>query len=447
MFWVPGCEEEKVSGVLQLKAGQVPLLETAKFTYGGLRNMFPSIPKPDPDATAELRGEQVIKAMFAPARRVLHGHDEHGRFLTLIDCHSAHSQSTLAMVGHSYSCRAAISGAALSADDLKFDGLRLRFDHQDEWLNRYAFGRFAETRDDQHVWKRITKITIPFSDQLSIPLNLDGYAKSEFYLGWTMSPGVSDFHLDSRSYLDFEFTQHRSWDDVLEEIHRWRWFFSLATRTTADLVQVSVFRNEIRVPIGAERMEEMPVWLPRAHAEKVLYPKRLNREFHFTFDDVENTFAEVVRKWESIQKPWAAVLHRFFAIAESRGLWMNEEFLFLAQAIESLHRARTATSSDVSMAQAAKEAYLQSPAELQNLLGRRGTFVNQVHKSRNYWTHYGTPGHGDDPDILDDGPLIELNEKLRWVVEAAILKEIGIPDQCVARVWSRQWKLQSVQFQ
>jgi len=95
---------------------------------------------------------------------------------------------------------------------------------------------------------------------------------------------------------------------------------------------------------------------------------------------------------------------------------------------------------------AAKEAYLNSPADLQEILGARGKFIRLFRKTRNYWTHYGEPSPESDPEVLDDHALYEFSEKLRWIVESAILRELGVPDHCVSRVWSQQWKSRTVTF-
>lgn len=87
-------------------------------------------------------------------------------------------------------------------------------------------------------------------------------------------------------------------------------------------------------------------------------------------------------------------------------------------------------------------AWRKSPAALQTLLGDRERFVKQLHQSRNFWTHYGKRG----PDVLEGRDLVNLNEKLRWVIEAAVLFEIGIPEQNVAEVWGDRWRQHWVDF-
>jgi hypothetical protein len=178
----------------------------------------------------------------------------------------------------------------------------------------------------------------------------------------------------------------------------------------------------------------------------MIHSDRTRYEFHFTFDDVEARFAEIHARWCRMRESWSAVLHRFIAVSHPRNLWLNEQFLFLAQAIESMYRARTGKKGQIDFLTAGKQAWDESPDALQALLGPRELFASQLRKSRNYWTHYGHPGPSDDSEILADDRLVAFNERLRWVVEAAILREIAIPADNVARVWQDRWRLRPITF-
>ena len=258
----------------------------------------------------------------------------------------------------------------------------------------------------------------------------------------------NDFTLSNRVFLDLYFDQPREWSEVIQELHRWQWFLSLATRTNVDVRWFALYRAGNLNPLDDQTMEPCDVWMERRHEKKAAKSQRMSRDFHFTYADVETTLPAVIAAWQRIQKPWAAVLHRFFSITERRNLWLNERFLFLAQAIESIHRARSGSNaSNVDLGQAAKHAYLNAPLELQSLLGKRGVFSEQFRKTRNYWTHYGDPNPETDPDALDGHALYDFNEKLRWIVETAILQEIGIPIQCVAKVWDPRWKSHIVEYE
>lgn len=437
-FWIPGKHDRKAPGALYLKKGQEALLEISMFQDEG-DDPFRSSASPN---TSENSVQAAHRSWFADACKVLHGEDDQGQRLTLLNCHSSRSNSTLAKVGHSYNCQTVIFGRSLPSDDLLFDGIEMRFDHQEEWLGHDRLGQHQIIGDRKTDDERYIKI--PISKETTLPLNLPGYAKSSFDLVWGVSSKATKQTFRSWSYLCLQFDSPRTWDQTKEVIQSWRKFFSLAMRTAADLVELRLLRKDHTYFSKEDQLRGLPTWIARSHSPEVEHPKA-DRRFHCNFSDIRPQFPEIVRSWQRIAEPWSAVLHRFFAVTTPRDLYMNESFLFLAQAIEALHRARTG-HQDVPMKQAAKEAYLQSPTELQDHLGPRKAFTDQLHKTRNYWTHHGKPTPDDDPEVLDDVPLIVMSDKLRFIVEAAIMKEIGIPDNCISNVWSPRWQGHFVDF-
>ena len=223
-----------------------------------------------------------------------------------------------------------------------------------------------ETEDDE---RKLSKLIIPISRSLAIPLALPGYSVSEFFCAWSLKDGETELSLTSRVYLDLYFDAPREWSQVLHEVHRWQWFLSLATRRPVDVREFALYRSDVRHASGKESMKPCQVWMKRDHSRKAPETRSFGYDFHFTFSDVEKVFPEMIKKWNQMHKPWAAVLHRFFAISHRRGLWLNEEFLFLAQAVESMHRARSGDTDGKGIVdRAAKAAYLNLPAELQELL-------------------------------------------------------------------------------
>lgn len=447
-FWFPGEENEAFGGILHLEAGKEARLEAFVFNYEGLGNFMRNKPKVKKGERVELTGEAFEKAMRIPSRKIILGHDEHGRPLTLVRCLSGNAWSTFAMITHLFTCEAAIFGVHLIADDLKFDGIRLHLDHLENWVGRSAYIRGSETYDDGDGIPKLSKIVIPIARTNEIPLVLPGYRKSHFYCSWGMKETEARLSLWNRAYLELFYDQPRDWEDIIQEIHQWQWFIGLASRANVEPRQVSVYRADAVQPSGDDPMEEREVWMRHRRVEAALKEERRDDDFHFRFGDIEADMPRVIEAWHRIQKPWAAVLHRFFSVSVRRGLWLNEEFLFLAQAIEALHRARRGlTGGTLDFSKAAKESYLNAPVELQDLIGDRRVFMEQLRKSRNYWTHYGDPGPDADQDVLSGTPLHAFNQKLRLIVEVAILEEIGIPQHCIARVWSHEWKRYVVEYE
>lgn len=415
-FWIPGEQDGEFHGILNLNAGESPILESSHFV----------------DVNLDLMTRRP------PARRIIHGHDEHGSPITLLDCYSASSQATMKLVRHRYLCQGAIFGEAIPCDDLQFEGLQLYFDHQNTWINRHAFKYSCSAQINGSTQAHPSRIAIQVHETTSIPLRLHGYTDSRFLITHELTPNEDDFRIVSRTYLDITFASPLAWTDALEEVRRWRWFFSLAARSSLDLESLTLCRRTSNPDV---RFNYLPVWIRRSQP----LAKRQNEltpwDYYFTYDDIKDRLPDVIERWNKMQDAWNAVLHRFFATTVHRELWANEIFLFLAQAIESLHRARF-EETRVSFRKAAETAWQKSPAALQTLLGDRDRFVNQLLQSRNFWTHYGKR----EPDVLEGRDLVNLSEKLRWVIEAAVLVEIGIPEQNVAKVWADRWRQHWVDF-
>jgi len=443
-FWFPGGEEAKFDGTLFLDAGQSARLETSTFNYAGITNLFP-----ETLASSSSEPKTTTSPSFEnEARRIIFGHDEHAKPITLINCFAGNRRATMAMQSHNFECSAVVFGAHLDANSLHFDGVRFHFDHLDTWVGRRVFQGYSEEQPDDSADGNHVKIVIQVPRKLEIPLSLPGYSKSELFSSWSMKPGGSEFTLKSRFYLDLEFQKRVEWAEVIHELNRWRWFFSLATRSPIDVREFAVFRNDLRIPFGEEPMESLPVWVGREYASGPPKSKHADMDFYFGYSDVESDFPAIIGNWIRIQQSWAPVLHRFFAVSQPRQLWINENFLFIAQAIESLHRVRSGLNSGkVDLNQAAKNAYLRAPHGLRALLGDRKLFTEQFRKTRNYWTHYGEPTPATDPQVLDDIPLYDFNEKLRWIVESAILEEIGVPGSCVSKVWNSRWRTELLKYE
>lgn len=416
VFWFPENKNDRFNGVLKMQAGKKATLELLSLS----------------------------SSLYDDSKKVIHGVDEYGRHITIVKAysssHSGKSNDT-SVSKSSYDCEALIFRAHISADNLKFHGVKLQFDHLEKWVGRCAFERYHEKWDDQEKRNYPAKLVIPFAKDLSIKLNLDEYKDSDFFCAFTITPSSNSFSLKSNIFLNLTFETAKTWEEIQADIQLWEWFFNLATRTTVEPRYIALQRDEIRIPIGNNSMEPLPVWTGRDYSPQLLHPKRHSHDFHFTFSDIETDFPKIITNWRRIWKPWAPVLHRFHSIASPRRLWVNEKFLFLAQAIEALHYARTGKSKD--FYGAAKEAWLNSPEPLQEILGKRGLFIDTLRETRNYWVHYGEP---TEKAIIESRDLIRFNEKLRFVIETAILTEIGISADLVNKVYSGQWQGQFVDY-
>lgn len=201
MFWFPGCESESFHGVLHLEAGESARLETAQFNSHGLLNLFPGA-RTKKGEQLKLMGKAVMKAMHAPGKKMIYGHDEHGEPLTLLDCHSSRSRSTFAMASHQYTCKAAIFGRHFDENSLKFDKIRLHFDHFNRWVGRCAFSNYGDYEAEGEK-RRLSKVIVPIAQNLEISLGLEGYSDSQIYCGWYQQIDTTNLHFIAESFSIF----------------------------------------------------------------------------------------------------------------------------------------------------------------------------------------------------------------------------------------------------
>lgn len=183
----------------------------------------------------------------------------------------------------------------------------------------------------------------------------------------------------------------------------------------------------------------------------------------------------VFAAWFSQRQQLDAVLNLFAAVETSPGLYLETEFLFRAQALESLHRrtdaaqllsdsdyapvrdrllAVVATSGydeDVREALESKLKYLPETSlrkRLRALVGRvrdaltevfspDARFVSAVVDTRNYLTHYDARGAHR---AAQGARLYALTQQLRVLLLLALLQQLGLPttflrDLCRGRQW------------
>jgi len=307
-FWLLGASERH-AGFLRLQAGKQPVLELAKFS--------------DPGRSAFIdRIRDVQKSPQHRGHAVMHGTDDNGAPITLVNCFESNSSATATRLSRTIRCDVAIFGVHLAADDLNFSGIVLRFDHQDEWLQRFAFGEIEHelSSDDS---KEITMIKIPVRETREIDLDLSGYARSCFDLWWTIGPNRSEHRFGSRSYLDLLFDAPASWTDLRAEFQSWSWLLGMAMRSPIDIEELFLRRNDVPLRDGHAELKLLPCWIARKFGPAPANSDRTRHEFHFTFDDVEASFATVHARWRRMREPWAAVLQRFIAISSPRDLWRN----------------------------------------------------------------------------------------------------------------------------
>jgi hypothetical protein len=263
--------------------------------------------------------------------------------------------------------------------------------------------------------------------------------------------------------LDFE--EPRPFDELVNgTLRHIQDFLALAVGRLCSLLELKVVR-------AGEDPKREAVRILYAQGRKTGSDKPVEPEkMVFTFKEIQDAWPEPLRRYLDARDQIRSAMDLYFAVVNSPGLYIEVQFLNLAQALESFHRGtRDATilsADEFATVRGAIEQLLQRPElalspdaretfvgkakywnevtlrhrlrdllaslrpEAQAVIGDVTRFVRRVVNTRNYFTHR-------DPSLrnsVSDVPaLIHLTRQLEFLVEQNLLQTIGMPEAILDR--------------
>lgn len=206
---------------------------------------------------------------------------------------------------------------------------------------------------------------------------------------------------------------------------------------------------------------------------KTLFPGML-----VSYRDISGDFSGVIKRWFELAESLADVLNLYFATIFVPGLYINQKFLFLAQALEVYHRTSPNFENQVQskpefrarkkniiekvpeekewltekLAHANEKTLAQRLNELMNLhknevaqfIDDVKEFSDSIRHTRNHYTHYGTGEKGMEK-VAQGIQLIDLTAKMQTLLELCIFSDLGISgapiDRMIQNLKQRQYFL------
>ena len=204
---------------------------------------------------------------------------------------------------------------------------------------------------------------------------------------------------------------------------------------------------------------------------KTLFPGML-----VSYRDISGDFAGVIKRWFELEESLADVLNLYFATIFVPGLYINQTFLFLAQALEVYHRTspnfenqvqptadfrarkkniidkvpeekdwlteKLAHSNEKTLAQRLDELMNLHKNEVDQFIDDVKEFSDSIRHTRNHYTHYGTEVKGMEK-VAQGIPLMDLTAKMRTLLELCIFSDLGISgapiDRMIQKLKHRQY--------
>lgn len=401
VWWLPGCRDHAVAGTLTFDHTGIRLNTT-----GLVENPF---------------GPQAALSTYP----LIYGRTTDSKDLTLCRCVEVNSTWGTGVSTSQVTARCASVGAHLqSLEGSRFRRMAAALAHLPRWTGITGLKRSVGSSQSGD---RISRVTHEFSYPDEQDDAIDDCELRFVATARTTWDPHSRGVISQTLSAQLDFTAPRDFDGlingVLRDIEN---FLTLAVGKPTYLLSLRVVLAD-----AASDREVIEVLLPRSGTRasaSAVEPDRMV----FTLNDISEVWPAPLRKLIRSRKQLGSVMDLYFGVAHKPELYIEVQFLSLAQALESFHRAKRKTK--VFFRQRVNEVLRDLRPQAQKVVGESEKFTGEVVGTRNYLTHHNPESQGVVSDVKN---LILLTQALQFVVEQCLLGEIAVPDAILDRHASR----------
>jgi len=383
------------------------------FHYGTLNfdddNIFLNINGHFPDEKTK-RGIRYVN--------LLHGKADDGTQITLLNCNFY--SASYSSGGYSKSVYKAgivfYNHHFFSEEDIKFNGLFLRFDFLEEWLE---LNPFEFEWDDPDAQKRFT---LKYQNPETLKFNVENLT---FYFKFNLeySSKLHKFEdigvfaqvdIDLQAWLNIESTLH-----LVKNLKN---FFSLAMGQNISVQQflANTKYNENEIPeklIKKRFLKNITIYAPKfsQKGEEQYSQVRTNIPFEWIKTNIATTF----EKWFKFVKKHAPLYELYFSTLYEYEMYPISEFLALAQGLE------TYLPKQQSLLVKLENILEMFDYLVPEITSDKKAFIKTISDNRRWYTHYTK----SSDKVLQISELIPYTRKLRVLIVSIMLHEIGIPEE------------------
>lgn len=443
LWWLPETPEPKVPGTLRFF--------------------------PDSGASLDLLGSLWDPGnQFAASERSLTNVDlilglsSKGKPVTLWNC--GETRKMVNLVGFtktSFHAEVVVVGAHLGGiEEAQFKKMSTEYRHLDEWAGISGFEIQRPIDHATHPMIIEHKIPAPVAASIAgtrVAIEVRATLKETSGL-------VGEVTIAQRTWASAESSECGSFGELNRMLHRLRNFLTLGVgRLVEPLAVRGVVESDGGTPVEIH-------YRPAGRGTSL--DKNVRRtEMLFVLDDLGEDFERFLGNWFGKAEPLGPVYDLYFATAYSSSAYLDDRFLSLVQAVEAYHRRALGTtelpedeherrleetisavpnvhkdwlrgkltySNEPSLRKRLKEIMRRDPEVMKPIFGKskkeRGAFVGKVVDTRNYLTHYD---ESKKDEAAVGRKLYELTEKLKSVLEACLLREVGFEGDSLKEILLR----------
>jgi hypothetical protein len=451
IWWIPEQSDKKVSGTLRFY--------------------------PADNASLDLIGsfKDVTELNIFQQPNIILGLTSDGKKVTLHKCYE--SKSSLSMPGFlktSFVVSVVFIGHHFERkEDIIFDSLSLNYSNLDEWAGISGFHQKLDTNSEGHL----SRAEINYSYPQKVEAQLKDFRISLNYQ-FTMSGAFSEFKLKQTTFLKIETHKPTHFDDYMDMCYHVQNFLSLAEGKAVYPLSIKAKARGCQTTLSDGKVvyNDIFIFYPIRDSSKSV--KQLSRyDMLFSFQDISADFEKCFKNWFAKSETLKPVYDLYFGTLYNSSMYLHHEFLSLVQAMETYHR-RTHDGKYLPDEDYLKETYpalinaipqtvsasfreslkrkliylnefslrkrleeiLESCGELTNpLINNKVEFIEDVVNTRNYLTHFDKELEAKAKTGED---LYKLAQKMRFILEVCLLKELGIADTTIGDLISRNQKYQ-----
>ena len=303
------------------------------------------------------------------------------------------------------------------------------------------FNIFSFSVDGLNEWLNIRKIktiknTIESEGNQNYIFNLNEKLKLEFRISVSISSEYYESSMKQSSRIELISDEKKPFEYFIQNAEKIVKFLSFGIDKSINIKDVIVMDNDIynifedkKFPIEIEVYSQIIYFVKDV-------PKIESYTMLFQYTDIEDSFEQKINNWIEAYNNIESALNLFFSIRYNSNQYLESQFLFLAQALETYHRQLYHSNKNfkvrIEELLIRFKKYIGTDDEVKSL-------VENIKITRNYYTHY-------EKKLLDKGvtssnKLIYLIKKIEGILQLLILTQIGFNDIEIENIFNRNNRL------
>lgn len=230
------------------------------------------------------------------------------------------------------------------------------------------------------------------------------------------------------TFIDIEPDKPQSFAELSKIQHNVSIFMSLAMSQATYPITEVMSSDRSLVPVSVHYSPNVDTAVYKAKAMPAY-------QMLFKFEDIFADFENVLQNWFSKAEKLDAVYKLYSSTLLRPAAFLEQKFLNLVQALETYHRNTYSLNRKLELR--LKDLLVKHVDVVKFITAvsqNPDDFAHRVTGARDWYTHYDDKNRQFEPDTKD---LWDMVQYLRFIVEACLLTELGIPEYKIQELMRR----------